>query len=368
MPEPRRYRWVLLAYPRAYRRERGREIIDTFLDAGREKLSAREIANLLRHGMRARLGRPASRRIVALAALTSILCGLFAGSFATRAAWETARPLPSTDEAKEIFGHALPGHPVTDKVYRSPAMFVIYEAPLGADNWTTLLTLDGGEYQLGRTRTAVDGVPGQEPRDIAAAAQARLREAGWKVNDIKVGEAVGCGGPSCDPATLPMKYTVTGRRGDTLIRIETIERSTPGTTYLVAELGRATPWAAWPLGLAGFLFGALGGWLLFGWACRRLESGHPVPQALATVSYSFMLFLWCFPIGLALFSVTVYTLTVERAIPEGPVWHWIGLPTFTILFLLGCVNGLAILALAALPRRRRAPGPQISGAALSKED
>lgn len=368
MPEPRRYRWVLVAYPRAYRRERGREIIGTFLDAGREKLSARETVNLLGHGMRARLGRPASRRIVALAALTSILCGLFAASFATRVAWETARPLPSIGEAAEVFGHALPGHPVTDKIYRSPAMFVIYEEPLGAGNWTTLLTLDGGEYQLGQTRTAVNGVPGEEPRDIAAAAQARLRDAGWKVNDTKVSEAVGCAGPPCDPATLPMRYTVTAQRGDTLIQIETIERSTPDTTYLVAELRRATPWAARPLGIAGFLLGAIGGWLLFGWASRRLESGHPVSQALATVGYVFMLFMWGFPIVLVLSATAVYRVTVEHAIPEGQVWHWIGLPTFTVLFLLGCVNGLAILALAALPRRRHALGTQISPAALSKDD
>ena len=54
-------RW-LLAYPRAYRRERAEEIMATVVESGRS--GPRVVANLVRHGLRARLGRPASRTVV----------------------------------------------------------------------------------------------------------------------------------------------------------------------------------------------------------------------------------------------------------------------------------------------------------------
>ncbi|MET7965904.1 hypothetical protein [Micromonospora sp. NPDC005305] len=58
-PLARRYRRLLLGYPRAYRRDRGEEILGLLLDgapAGRTRPTLREAADLLRAGLRCRLG------------------------------------------------------------------------------------------------------------------------------------------------------------------------------------------------------------------------------------------------------------------------------------------------------------------------
>src|SRR5207247_415489 len=91
----------------------------------------REAANLLCHGIRSRLGRPASRSVVVWAALAAVVCGLFCAALATRAAWETARPLPARAEAVDIVNGMLPGQKLDESTYRDPALFVIYGQPFG---------------------------------------------------------------------------------------------------------------------------------------------------------------------------------------------------------------------------------------------
>jgi hypothetical protein len=48
-------RYLLIAYPREYRQERGDEILSTLRDRGHARPTVRIAANLLRHGLRARL-------------------------------------------------------------------------------------------------------------------------------------------------------------------------------------------------------------------------------------------------------------------------------------------------------------------------
>ena len=64
------HRWLLLFYPRDYRRDRGSEILETVCDLG-TRPGPRIAANLARHGLRARLGRPASRSVVIWASIMS---------------------------------------------------------------------------------------------------------------------------------------------------------------------------------------------------------------------------------------------------------------------------------------------------------
>lgn len=75
----RRYRRLLRCYLGDWRRARAAEVITLLLDtapAGR----TRETADLVRGGLRCRLGRPASRTVVTWAALAAVICGLFAGA------------------------------------------------------------------------------------------------------------------------------------------------------------------------------------------------------------------------------------------------------------------------------------------------
>jgi hypothetical protein len=130
----RRYRRLLLGYPRAYRRARGDELVATLIEAappGRTRPTAREAANLLRHGLRARLGRSASRTVVAWALLTAVIGGLFGAAFASRAGWETARPLPDPVQTRAMLAEILPGARWGDVSPAPPALFVVYNQPPG---------------------------------------------------------------------------------------------------------------------------------------------------------------------------------------------------------------------------------------------
>jgi len=192
MSDPRlaaRYRRFLIGYPRDYRREMADEIVAVFLDAappGRARPTAREAANLLLHGLRCRLGRPAGRMVVVWAALTAILCGLFTAAAATRLAWETARPLPTAAQATPLFADLLPGHDLTGKVEGSPAMFVVYGAPLGTEHIRDLLFGDGGEYGFGSTGVALQGLSEADTARTLATAQARLDAGGWQATSPRV--------------------------------------------------------------------------------------------------------------------------------------------------------------------------------------
>jgi hypothetical protein len=348
-------KWLLRAYPADYRRERGWEIAQTFLDAGCSRPTVREAINLVCHGMRARLGRPASRSVVLWAALFSIVCGLFAASAAIRLAWQTARPLPDRAEAAQVFETMLPGKFLEHRILRSPAMFVIYEQPLGVDNFSSLLFGDGGEYQFGRTTASAEGAPADTRPDLATARD-RLSANGWVVEETIVSDAVSCSTGACDPATLPKQYRVIAHREDTLLELQLVEQ-TDGWTYAHVELQRLTPWPAYPAGVAAGLLGALAGWLLFGWAARRTGQARPVVRVSANLLFGATLFLW----GVWVPPSMLYSVQHHLGEPHPrwhPLWEWLGQPVASLPFLLGCGAGLLGLAIAALSPRQRELGKE----------
>ena len=70
----------------------------------------RVAANLVCHGLRARLGRPSSRSVVIWASIFTMACGLFAASFGTWLTWLGSRPLDHTELAAAV-SPALPRRP-----------------------------------------------------------------------------------------------------------------------------------------------------------------------------------------------------------------------------------------------------------------
>ncbi len=361
----RRYRRLLLCYPRAYRRARADEIVGTLLELasrGRTWPTPREAFNLVRYGLRARLGRPASRSVVVWAGLAAILCGLFAAAAGARLGWETARPLPSVDEARAVFADALPGHKVGD-IHRGRAMFTIFGQPLSWDNADTLLSFDANEYELSSTSMGINGRPPIDHLQTLRTAQDRLRAAGWTLYRVRVTNAVECDGPSCDPNNLPQTHTLLAARGDTVLTLRLTDyRELPAndpkhalsinddSTYLSAELQRPTPWAANAAAAIAGLLGVIAGWMMFGWASRRTE-GRPVLQGLTTILYGLAMLVCGMPTALALTFASVYHAG-EPYPSRHPLWEWLGQPAFMTLFVLASASVTLALALAALPRRR----------------
>jgi len=362
-PLARRYRRLLLAYPRAYRRSRGEELLSALLDAAlpeRTRPTAQEAADLIRHGLRARLGRPASRTVVVWAVLSAIISGLFIAGFATRAAWETARPLPKTAEVRTMLAQILPGQEFTG-IEDPQAMFVFNGQPLTWDTANDLLWGDGGEYAQSGIGGSVNGAPVIPPQDTVELAQHNLRAHGWTVYPTMTHNMYGCAGPPCDPATIPKSTTILARRSDTRFSMEVHSQYRSDTTSITAGFTRTTPWAVYPLGLTGGILGAVVAFLIFGWASRRTEGRHPAGAAVKKLLCVTLFFWW---------APTLYAVpwTARHHLDEPhpswhPMWEWLGQPTFSLLFLIGC--GSALLGLAAAATEPRPDGEPLSTVASS---
>ncbi|MEV6923870.1 hypothetical protein AB0M46_05070 [Dactylosporangium sp. NPDC051485] len=347
----RRYRRLLLAYPRAYRRSRGDELLGALLDAaapGRTGPTVREAANLIRHGLRAHLGRPASRTVVVWAVLTVVISGVFSAAFATRAGWETARPLPRTAQARAMLAEILPGQDFTG-IHDAPALFVIYGQPLSWNSARDLLFGDGGEYDQSGI-AGVASAPTLPPQETVELVQHNLRAHGWTVYSLKVRDIYTCTEP-CDPGG--QYTTIVAQRGDTVFRMDVYSPQVPISTPISAGFVRATPFAVYPFGLTGGILGAVVAFLLFGWASRRTEGRHPA-RGVVKLLLSVTLFFWWAPTLYAVpWMARHYQDEPNPSWP--PMWEWLGQPTFSLLFLIACGSALLGLALAALPRGDREP-------------
>ncbi|MEO3818239.1 hypothetical protein [Plantactinospora sp. B24E8] len=352
----RRYGRLLLVYPRTYRRFRGDELLGALLDAappGRTRPTVRETADLVRHGLRARLGRPASRTVVAWALLASVIGGLFTAALATRVAWQTAEPLPRTAEAREMLAQILPGQEFTG-IEDAPALFVFYGQPLSWGAVHNLLFWDGGEYAQAGIGGVVDGTLAYPPQQTIELVQRNLRADGWTVHPTTTNDMYGCVGPPCDPTTIPKSTTIVAGRGDTTFTMQ-VNPAYPGNSaFISAGFRRATPSAVYPYGIGGGLLGGAAVFLLFGWASRRTERRRLAGAGLKLL-LGVTLFLWWVP---TVASVQ-WMARHHRAEPHPswhPMWEWLGQPTFSLPFLVGCGSALLGLAIAAVPGGDREPG------------
>jgi hypothetical protein len=349
-PLARRYRRLLWCYPRSWRRSRADEVVALLLDTappGRTRPGVRETVDLIRGGLRCRLGRPTSSTVVAWAALTAVICGLFAAALASRAGWETSRPQPDRAEAGAILTDVFPGHDLGD-IDVPPALFVVYGHALSMNSLHSLLFGDGGEYQEGATGAWASGAPPVPADQILATARQRLTGAGWRVYDPQVDSYTGCTDKLCGTPQLITNTELLARRGDTILTASISTQTSADGSYLSVELHRAPPPAVLPAGLLGGLLGAVAGWLLFGWASRRTEGRWT--NAPAKTLYVVTMVLWWLPVALAAPSLLQHHLG-EPHPAWHPLWEWLGQPVASLLFVVGTGCAVLALGLAAAPRR-----------------
>ena len=266
----RAYRRLLRAYPPGSRRD---ELLDTLVECappGRRRPTLREVANLVRHGSRARLGRPKSQGIVVLALFVA-LAGGFLGAGATNGlGWRAVRPLPGGAEAAEINETVFPGLTVWG----------------GGDVAADIVSQGDGEgIEYGYAVSWVKHTAAT--RDVAAytaGVRARLEAAGWTVTSVNPPldqtDVVGA-----DPGDRSEGFTAT--RGPLGLRFS--DYYWPGRPQYDGD-GNATYflWQRPPSWLAGvtwlgFLPGAFLAWLLTAWASRRLQTSRTM-SALATIA------------------------------------------------------------------------------------
>jgi hypothetical protein len=336
-------RW-LLAYPRAYRSERGEEIMATVLESGRS--GPRVAVNLVLHGLRARLGRPASRTVVFWSIATALIGGLFAASMASWVAWTNGKPHPDEAEIRTVLTEVLPEYPFSD-ITVATDIFTFYSQPLSWENLPSVLApANGGEYQLGSSGGSVFGaVPNQNP-DVAPQLLERLRQAGWHVYAPDVTEQITCHTKLCE-TPVPTTYTSgVARRGDVVMNYFVNSAAGPEETHLSVSLQRMAPASVWPAGVAGGLVGAVLTWLVFGWASRRSD-GRPGVNACFAVTIG----CW-WGLGILGIPTSIAHLSSEPHPQWHPLWEWLALPPFAPVFVLGVATALLGLLLAAVPTRR----------------
>jgi hypothetical protein len=349
------HRWLLLAYPRDYRRARGAEILETVADIAPTRRRLRVAVNLIGHGLRARLGRPASRGVVAWATIFTLACGLFAASFATWLTWAVSEPLDRADLAAAV-SRLYPDVPDTYIGASAPAAFVVYGSPLSWSAVDDLLLGDGGEYSLATIDAAFGRLPAGTREQTLTDLQQRLRAAGWEHRGPVHTDAYDCipGDARCDPAGIPSDITVYAMRGDDILDIHI---HAPGTSAVMEfVMTRSTPGSAYPAGVAAFVAGALGAWCLFGWASRRTERGHRLTRLSTALLYGSAMFLWWAPILLSVPFMVSHHLA-EPHFRWHPLWEWLGQPTLSLPFLLGGLMLTAAVALTALAHPRPAGHP-----------
>jgi hypothetical protein len=268
----RRYRRLLLAYPRRYRRSHGDEIVATLLDgarAGQQHPTRRETVNLLGNGLRRRYC-PAPGLLPHLAAaLVAVVVAALGVAVGTWLGWQAASsPLPTDDQALAVAHSATAGLSPAGPPDRFDVVFD-YDAgdPGGPPDtlpFPVNVLVGGDDYSHGwvdvtyrRPTAAVEG-------DVTAIHE-RLAADGWRV------------GPVHTQPRGPQRADVEFHawRGTDLLTVSTSainatvnaystqwHTQEPAERSVVFSFARAEPTGVRPIGYALGLAGLFAGWIL----------------------------------------------------------------------------------------------------------
>ena len=259
----RRYRRLLWAYPGAYRRRHGAEIVTTLLDMAESGHGGPTVAqrlHLVACGLRQRFRLPARRPLALVAAvLAAMAVGALGAAGGTWLGWRTAASVPSTHDMRALTG-ALAGAPPEINVYE---LATAMNGP-----WIASTATGRVPYSADRVRTA-------------------LTSAGWRITAF----TETTGGTVVDITTDPWTEAPTR-----LIRFSATKDGlslTGDTMTVVGPAGdsrqRLDVWvdetaAVRPLTIAGLLIGMLAGWpIAAALAYRAGLSGRPRRAAVTVL-------------------------------------------------------------------------------------
>ncbi|HEY2796169.1 MAG TPA: hypothetical protein VGJ28_27635 [Micromonosporaceae bacterium] len=315
---------LMLAYPRDYRRQRGSEIASTLAEMapeGRRWPRGRDAVSLLRHGIRARLGRPSSRFIVPFTLLAMLVGGFAAAGAGARVGWlgtsqindAATSALMNKDVGRSvlIFGDAGSGTGV-------PGLFFAHDDDLApAPDQMTWPTASGPR------------VP-----EVAAA----LTRSGWTESGHH-GEWVTMrkGSIAVDLTdAVPLGHTYMYLGSSECCPETNVVSAVPGQVVGVS-LYRVTPWTV-PAAMVVFgLLGAMVTYLLVGWISRRSARLAMAPQRWILASSTVAL-VFAAP------AAIVCAACIWAAVVNGvrlPMHYWAG-------FSAGDIRPAALVAAVAL--------------------
>ncbi len=333
----RRYRRLLWAYPRAYRKRFGDEIVTTLLDATAHDGRGDPARGLVRAGIRTRFSvRGLAARMFAVVAALTVAAGL-TGALAF-AAWQvSAVRLPSDASAVAMFSR--PGTPPPEVMSEDHRAFGDQPGNSAADFWMVGSTDYGPGYiDLSQSYKGDPHTSGIVLRDTVTA----LARQGWTVDGwpTTAPNEYGC----CPDAHLHRGSLVLG------LSAEGGGYSSPDMSpdsyvdfQISYTLEEATPTAVVPWILVGLVAGVVAGWLVAAWLVRRVRA---VRGTLAWFGIA---------VGLLL-PATLLSLTCAVASVIGPP-GWATPPAWAGYTMYGTRLvtwlGLIVLAIAFAETRRR---------------
>lgn len=330
----RRYRRLLLAYPRWHRRRHGADMLTTMLDAaaddgGGRAATVRDAATLVLDGLRCRLRvRGAAARLLA-AALAVVGAGVVAAA-AGWCVWQvSAAPWPSVDDAVALAAPVVPPEPPVS-VSRRDTPF----GPWLTERDSVLLALLGSpEQRAGGVRLSYLRPPVVDRAARFDLVSDRLRADGWRTSSAN-------GWLVADRDGLRVAVTFAGfdERADEMI--VAVRPTPPRSAQVLAGTGAA--------------LGALLGWVAAAAAIARCRHGQPSRRigaaALATAGA-----LGSLPAGLLNLIATAAPDVLTR---EGPAPPWVGYGF--VLARPAAAIGVTLLVAAyflSTDRRTAPPGP-----------
>ncbi|MEV4703754.1 hypothetical protein [Actinoplanes sp. NPDC049316] len=339
------YRVVLRAYPKGPRRE---ELFDTLTESGRTRPALREIPNLLRHGMRARLGRPAGRGIVVIAVLIALSTGLLGAAVASRLAWETAPDFPHGARLAAIQETVFPG--MRHRAERdSDALFLDIREPS-----VTEVLLHGHDEDVAFATLAIgpeDRFVRGDYRAWTETTAARLAASGWDV-----GPTVPTGATEIATGRLMQDGTdLKATRGGITMTVEALTSvvdTPPGSFEATATLERRTPAHVSVLTWLGWLAGALVGWLLTGWVSRRTEHASAGVRSLTREPAVVALVLLT-PLTLA--GTLILLVQTAGGPPGVPFWFYSVTYGYGLTRIAALISLVPVVAAALCGGRDAAP-------------
>ena len=322
----RRFRRLLRAYPSWYREQRGEEMLTTLMDVAgdRDRPTAGQRVDACLGGLRKHLSAGSVK-----AGVVAVLVALFAatlGAVAGQAAgWHTAAELPNGRAADRLAAQAVPdlGNEVFDYEFRS---LFAWQDMEGKPHNRLFLLGRGDNYSAGELAYELEHRP--DDFDRLTTARDRLADAGWTV------------GPTTRTDSDSREFNATR---DGLTMTVSASKNTGWdevkSSMTSVEVHRTTPAAVPVLTVAGFVAGALAGWLL---TCRLRHRVLDWPQRRRGAT---AVPLWIAAAMLALPTlITLSLVGISLQEPQARIAAWQGYtwdPPAYLTFI-----GLAALAIA----------------------
>jgi hypothetical protein len=324
------YQRLLWAYPAAYRRRYGTEIITLLLEMAEDgrRPGRREQLHLVLCGLRQRFRLPWRRPLALLGAVLAAVALGAAGAVAgTWAGWQTATDLPSEHQIRRL-SEALSGIRGTR-----------------IEPWSTAMS--------GPATTAVaDGQGTYSPQRIRDA----LVAAGWHVTSLTESESRVVTDLTTVPWTTIPDQTVTFRAAkDGLVLAGSSHTQADGQAAQGIDIWAEHTAAVRPLTITGLVLGLLAGWLLTAALAARPRRGRT--SAVLTLTASAAAVVPVVEAYRASWHVMIYQTSNPNPYVAYTTGDWISIalnPALVVpVWLLPACALVSVLAVAATLRASR---------------